>query len=317
MRLKNKKGFEFSFGWLFALIVGAVILFLAIYAATNLINQDRKVQDTFAGQQLGIILSPVETSLESAKTTLITFPVTTRVFNSCDSTGSFGSQKISVATESGVGSQWTTPGVPSTFYNKYIFSASTVEGKGATVFVKPFNFPYKVADLIFLWSNQDNYCFINAPTDVQDEISGLSINSINFTSDIKQCIKNSITVCFSSSVCNVDVNLNSQSVKKNGQTVFYSSENGNSLLYGAIFADPEVYNCQVKRLMERTASLAVLYRQKSEALSSKGCSSNLEGSLDIFANDTLSLNSTIQLRSIDIEQSQLGTMNSALSCKLF
>ena len=122
--MKNKKGFEFSFGWLFAVIVGAVVIFLAIYASTSFIKQNRNIQDTFAGKELGVILSPVETSLESAKTTEISFPVDTRVYNDCKTTGNFGSQGISIASKSGVGAQWQNPGEISRFYNKYIFSST-------------------------------------------------------------------------------------------------------------------------------------------------------------------------------------------------
>lgn len=313
----NKKGFEFSFGWIFAIFVGAAIIFLAIYAATSITKQGRNVQDTLAGQQLGIILSPVETSLQSInKAPDITFPVVTRVYNTCDSTGNFGVQKISIATQSGVGAQWQNPGVPSTFYNKYIFSASTLEGKTATAFDKPFNFPFKVADLIYLLSNNEKYCFIDSPNDIQDELSGLSIANINFTSDVKDCAKNSIEVCFVSSGCDIDVNLNSQSVKKYKQVLYYTGDD-NALLYAAIFSDPAIYECQMKRLMKRTSQLAILYEGKSEALSPRGCSTNMESDLAVFANQTLSLNSSIQLRELSIHVDNLGRSNSALSCKLF
>ena len=312
----NKKGFEFSFGWIFAIIVGAAVIFLAIYFSTSVVTQTRNTQDTLAGQQLGIILSPVETSLESAKTSEITFPVMTRVYNTCDTSGNFGSQKISVATQSGVGAQWQAPGVPSVFYNKYLFSASTLEAKNAEVFDKPFNFPYKVADLIYMWNSADNYCFVEAPNDVQDELSSLSIADINFTSDIKSCVLKSIKVCFISSGCDIDVNLNSQSVTKDGQALYYTGED-NSLLYAAIFSDPSIYECQVQRLMKRTSELALLYEAKSESLSPKGCNSGLEGELAVFANQTLSLNDSIQVRQLSSMSDDLGKSNSALSCKLF
>ena len=313
----NKKGFEFSFGWLFAIIVGAVFIFLAIYAATSLIKQNRNIQDTFAGKELGVILSPIETSLESGKTTQISFPVETRVYNDCKTNGNFGSQGISVASKSGLGQAWQDPGEVSRFYNKYIFSSSTLEGKGATVLVKPLNFPYEVADLIFMWSTSDEYCFVDAPTDIEDEIKGLNIKNINFTSNAAECKKNSKRVCFSGTSCEIQVDLGSQSVTKNKQTLYYADDKENAFLYGAIFADNGIYECQVKRLMKRTAELALIYRAKSESLSSNGCSSNLEGELTIYANQTLSLNNTIQLREIELNANELERRNNALSCKLF
>lgn len=64
--IKDKKAFEFSFGWIFAVIVGAVFIFLAIYASMKLLETQRNTQDTELGKKLGIILTPLETSLETA-----------------------------------------------------------------------------------------------------------------------------------------------------------------------------------------------------------------------------------------------------------
>lgn len=312
----NKKGFELSFGWIFAILVGAVIIFLAIYFSVNIIKEGRSTQDTLAGQQLGIILSPVETSLESAKTAQISFPVLSRVYNTCDTAGNFGTQKISLATQSGVGAQWQKPGTPSIFYNKYLFSPEVLETKNANVLAKPFNFPYRVADVMLMWSGDQKYCFINAPTNIQDELTSLSITNMNFTSDSKDCDKKSIKVCFVSSGCDIDVNLNSQSVKKYGRTMFYVGDDS-TLLYAAIFSDPVIYECQIQRLMKRASELAVLYEAKTESLSPRGCTSGLEGELAIFASQALSLNESIQLRQLSSYADDMARSNSALSCRLF
>jgi len=317
MDVKNKKGFEFSFGWIFAIIVGAVIIFLAIYGVTNFIKQQRGTSDTFAGKEIGIILSPVETSLESGKTNMISFPAETRVYNDCKTTGNFGSQGIRVAMKSGVGKEWQEPGLPSIFYNKYIFSTSTVEGKKAMVLAKPFSMPYKVADIILLWSAEEDYCFVNPPKEIEDEIEDLSIERINVTSSKGNCKKNSKKVCFGSTGCDVDVDLISQRVKKYGQIIYYADDKENALLYGAIFSDPGIYECQVKRLMKRASELALLYRAKSESLSPRGCSSNLESDLITYSNQTSVFNSSIALNDIQYSADELGRRNNALSCKLF
>ena len=69
--------------------------------------------------------------------------------------------------------------------------------------------------------------------------------------------------------------------------------------------------------MKRTAELSLLYRAKSESLSPRGCSSNLEESLAVYANETLSLNGTIGLKQIEFSSDELERRNDALSCKLF
>src|SRR3989344_1037019 len=316
--IENKKGIEFSFGWIFAIIVGAAIISLSIYGATSLIRENRNTEDTFAGKELGIILSPVETSLESGRTSLISFPVETRVYNNCKTFGNFGSQGISIATKSGVGDLWQKSGVESTFYNKYIFSSNTIEDKNAVVFVKPLEMPYKVADLIFLWGANDKYCFVNSPQDIQKEISDLEIKGINFTDSAQKCEKNSQKVCFCNNCgCVIEVNINAESVKRIGQpTVYYADDRQNVLLYGAIFADPGIFECQVKRLMKRTSELALLYNSKSSSLSPKGCNSNLESELIRYANQTAALSSSLNLTDVESSSRELEDRNKLLLCKL-
>ena len=52
--MKGKKGFlQISFAWLFALIVGAFVLFLAIYSITKIISTENTAQDAKASKQIG------------------------------------------------------------------------------------------------------------------------------------------------------------------------------------------------------------------------------------------------------------------------
>ena len=50
-------------------------------------------------------------------------------------------------------------------------------------------------------------------------------------------------------------------------------------MFGAIFAEQDLYECQVNRLMLRAANLANLYLDKSKFISSKECTSGLEREL--------------------------------------
>src|SRR3989338_290632 len=307
----DKKGIEFSFAWIFAIIIGAVIIVLAIYATTSLVRTERNVQQTEIGKEFGILLSPIETSLEAAKVAVITFPSDTRLINKCRLIGNFGAQEISVATKSRIGDPWQEAGVPSTFYNKYMFSSGTTEGRDFSVFAKPFNLPFKIADVIFVWSGE--YCFVSPPTEIEEELNALKPKNINISTSVAECSKNSKKVCFLSSGCDIDVSVTSKSVKKGKQVVYYED----SLIYGAIFADPEIYECQVKRLMKRTAELSLLYAAKSDSLSPKGCSSNLQADLTIYANLTNTLNISIEFRETTPIAYNLKERNDVLSCKLF
>ncbi len=319
----NKKGFEFSFGWIFAIIVGAVIIFLAIYGATNLVREERKVGDTEAGKQLGIILNPLESGLESGRVSRINLPVESRVYNTCFSKGSggaekiFGAQDIAIASKSGIGNKWGEPGIPSTFYNKYIFSQNVIEDKEIIVFSKPLAMPYKIADVIFLIPERSRYCFVNPPQEIRDEMEAFDIKNINISESIKNCAKESEKVCFSERGCNIDINLDLKSVRKNKQTLYYEDDKENILIYGAIFSDNGIYECQIKRLMARAGELADLYKKKSESLSFKGCSSNLEGDLEIYANLTNNVNNSRDLSNIWFYAQEIWRRNDLLSCKLF
>jgi len=316
--MKNRKGLEFSFGWLFALIVGAAILFLAIYAAVKLISSERTVQETESAKQLEIILTPVETGYEEGKSVPpIVFPTETRIYNNCSPAGNFGEQSIRISSNLNAGKDRQEEGLPVKSYNKYIFSPSMMQGKEIYAFSKPFEMPFKVANVLFIWS--DKYCFIQPPVEIEKEINSLGLKNINVTESINSCNKNAKKVCFTSDLdnCDVFVNPSQKLVRKKGKLpVFYES----SLVYGAIFAEPDVYECQVKRLMKRTSELALLYNAKSEGIAARadGCSSDLQGDLTSLASISGQTNKSEELRGIYFLGESLRNKNNKITtCKLW
>lgn len=316
--MKNKKGIEFSFGWLFALVVGAAILFLAIYAAVKLISTEKTAQETGAAKQLETILTPIETGYEEGKAAApIIFPGETRVYNGCDSDGNFGEQSIRVTTSTNFGKTWQDEGLPIKSYNKYIFSSSMMQGIQLYAFSKPFEMPFKVANVLFLWT--DNYCFVNPTTEMEKEITSLGLRRMNVTTSIADCGKTAKKICFVSELeqCDVFVDPISKMVRQKGkQEVFYEG----SLIYGAILSEPEVYECQVKRLLKRTSEMALLYEAKSEIIAAKanGCSSDLQGDLKSIAEMAKQANSSRELNGIYILAEQLGSAHGKITtCKLW
>ena len=167
----NKNGMEFSFTWLFAVIVGAVILVLAIYAATKVISTGGEGTSVAAAKEIGVLLNPLETSFQEGTTTSFSVPTDTRIYNGCDNSSGFGKQKISTAQKSF--GKFSEPSAAVSFQNKNIFSNKTEEGKTFYVFSKPFDFPFKVADVIYLSSADNRYCFIDAPESIKDELTEL------------------------------------------------------------------------------------------------------------------------------------------------
>lgn len=315
--MRNKRGFEFSFAWLFAIIIGAVIIFLSIYASTRFVKTERIVQDTELAKELGIILNPLETGIETGKSDKISMPSETRLFNDCKSSrGVFGTQLLSISTKSGIGEKWQEPGEPSSFRNKYIFSEKIVEGKNYIVFSKPFEMPFKIADLLYIWPDSSSYCLINPPDEIEDEVKDLNLNNIF----IEDCPQGAKKVCFTTSGCDIDVTLDISGKikgslkKKNSNRVYFQDT---PLFYGAIFSDHETYECQINRLMKRASELSWLYYAKTLFLSSKGCSSNLESDLAFLANKTFSINNSFQLAALSSNSEEIRRENNALSCKLF
>ena len=58
--LKNSKGaLEISFGWLFAIIAGIVIIFLAIYLSSKLINVQQTTVSAETGQGDWNFIGPI------------------------------------------------------------------------------------------------------------------------------------------------------------------------------------------------------------------------------------------------------------------
>ena len=268
----NKKGFlQISFAWLFAIIVGAIILFFAIYASVRLIGTEESTSTAQAGKEIAVLLNPLETGFGEETTTPLSTGVGSRINNNCAEFGDFGSQEISVSQMSR--GEWTDAGLSQSFHNKYIFSGGVSEGKNFYLFSKPLEFPFKVADLIILTSAEDRYCLSDAPDDIKEELAQLGQGNL-FT---ENCPDNSVKICFASgSGCDVVVNENQKAVtyEDNNEKVYYEKD---ALMYAAIFSnsDSELYECQVKRLMQRLSSLALIYNDKESLLSSVGCTAEV------------------------------------------
>jgi len=288
---KGDKGAQFDFVWLFAIIAGGVILVLAIYGALQAGSSQRFITDTEVAKTISILTNPMQASFSEGSFGQILFKQETRINNICLD-GGFGENKISVSTKSNVGEPWGIPGVETKVVNKYIFSTEKDSGEIYHVFSKPFYFPYKVADLTFITT--ENYCFINAPDKIADEVS--NIKNINATG----CnFENALRVCFGSgSTCDINVYgtctgfcdtiFDEGTVSKKGSEMKYVG----NLMYGAIFSDKTVYNCNVNRLMYRTGKIAEGLTSKSDLMNARNCNTNLKGEVASWSDRTI--NSTFE-----------------------
>jgi hypothetical protein len=326
----DKRGYEFSFAWLFAILVGMFIIFIAVFAATRFVDTSRFQTESERGQQIGILLNPIETNLAQAKFAKISVREETRIFNSCSNSGTFGSQGISTSIKSGIGGkEWREePGATSSFRNKYLFSDSVVQGEREFyVISKPFKLPFKIADLMIMWSDLETYCFVNPIPEIREEIRDLNTDGIFIVDSIGSCPEGSKSVCFSGGPCDISV-VSSGTQKKVyyndlGREVEYiesiDSNDRFALMYAAIFSNPDNYECQIKRLAGRSAEIARLLSSKSEYLEFRDCgSASLRPELLSYsATAGTIVESGTSLGPLENSARELRRKNAPLICKLF
>ena len=306
-----KKGaLQISFGWLFAIIVGGFIIFLAIFGVTKLIKTEQTTLDAQTGQEIGVLLNPLETSFQSAITTSFTMPTESRIYNRCNNVGSFGKQLIRISQKSF--NKWTETNLDVGFANKYIFSKEIVEGKKFYIFSKPFNLPFKVADLMYMTSSKEIYCFVDAPEEIEEEIQ--TIKQENLLT--KNCSDNMINVCFFGDCdINVEYSYGRGYVEKQGDKMYFVSD---ALMYAAIFGDADVYECQLKRLMQRIEELSLIYRDKAILIGKRGC--DLEINTDLAELNILAgnLEDSEDILWLETKTEKLNDKNDAAGvCKLW
>ncbi len=286
MREMTKKG-QFNFVWIFAILAGGTILALAIWGAVQTGDTLRYKSDTEAGKSISILTDPLQAGFAEGSFGKISFQQETRLNNICFSGAGFGKNDISVASRSGVGQDWNLAGGATSVYNKYIFSREKNEGFDYFVFSKPFDLPYKVSDLVFLMSGK--YCFLNAPDSVVEEVSGLGISNIVFdncsSSDERVCFGGGVecdSIVFGSGSGNCDSIYDEGVVsKKNGELRYVGS-----LMWGAIFSDKAIYDCNIERLMYRTANIAKILSAKADLMDARDCGTNLKVDLVTWASMT-------------------------------
>ena len=307
----NRGALEISFGWLFAIIAGIVIIFIAIYLSSKLINVQQTTISAETGQQIGILLDPLETSFESAQTTSIIIPAETRINNICDSSGNFGRQIIQLDQQSF--NKWVKTDINVGFNNKYLFSEKQTEGKKFYIFSKPFSFPFKIADLMYITSADKRYCFFDAPDEINNEISELNQSNLI----IGNCSEGDIKICFGGENCDVNVDFNSYSVEKNGSSVYFGGADETALMYAAIFSDKNIYECQVKRLMLRVNEISSLYINKELITEKKGCDDNLGGDLGELSGLAKDLNNSQDLGIVKMKADIVDGDNNARRCLMW
>lgn len=328
---QNCKAQEMPFNWIFAVFVGGVIIFLALFATSRFINLQRYQVDTELATQLSLLMNPLETTVASATSVKLEMPKETRLQLSCRFTG-IGREELRISTKSTLAEEWQEYSAATSINNKYIFAQSLEEGRKLYLFSKTFSMPFKIADLIYLATK--DFCFVNPPEAISFELNELEMGNVQVVYKQKDCKSGSKTVCFGSSACEINVYgqctgfdcgrlgvydyglvENREQGEGDVEILYYINP---ELLYAAVFSSPELYRCNLHRLMYRINMLSRLYIEKTALLKTRGCNT---GELDsklydlaLQASYLAKSDNPIQIKDVSrlVEEA-----NSGLICKVF
>jgi len=309
----KKRALEMSFSWIFAIIVGAFILFLAIFFISKFSGTQNLSTDTKSSKTIMVLADSFEIGYEDSSVNKITMPTNSRLYLECYNHGAFGEQELILRSE--VYNQWSEPGRGIRAENKYFFFEQPLEAKEIMVFSKPFEFPFKVATLNYLIPISQEYCFLDSPSYVKEELEKINLPNLKASDRERDCFSNSIRVCFddSYSYCDIIVNTRLNFIEKETNLIYYYEI---PLMFAGIFSEPELYNCQLKRLMKRTASLSELYLGKIDYDTSSGCFENQRGDLTSLRNFALNLGNSRDLSNI-LDLEEMNYKNSRAPCPLW
>ncbi|MAG07699.1 hypothetical protein CMI46_02690 [Candidatus Pacearchaeota archaeon] len=316
--MKNKRGLEMGFGWMFAILAGMAILFLALFGVSQFIDTSQGEINTKIAAEFTNVLDPLQTSVSESSGNSITLPAESRIFTSCNLDNGFGETRVRFSEKIGFRDEWSAIGGDVSTENSYLFAEDEMEGKKVGFFIFPFDMPYKTGDVLVAYT--DNYCFVDAPFAIQKELEDLmkeGNEDIIFVGSSSECPSETKEVCFSGS-CDIRVQCEDGCsrgyVRKDGSQNYFVDK----LLYGAIFSSLDNYECNAHRLINRLASVSGIYAKKSQFVSSRGCV-NL-----IVAQDVIVLKESAEnyenpddLASMKIIAERIENKNEELECQLY
>ncbi len=273
INMKNKKGLA-AYAWMFSVIIGALIIFLALFTAQKYIETGDVGTQSELVREFDILLNPFASVGAITTMTLskeISMPSEVQMKFSCGVEENYNELNLRTRKGRDGWSDWLPQGFK--MRDKYIF-ADDLEGENFWIFAKPLEMPWRVDDLIFIVDKK--YCFEDPPENIRREVDALQ-SSVVFTKE-EFCPSGSVEVCFGIRDCEVNVNHPLGIVKKDGKSIVFADD---SLMYAAIFSDPETYECNFNRLINRLKTQIDINMQKAVIMKSKGCAtSGLQLSLE-------------------------------------
>lgn len=308
------RGIEFSFSWLFSLLVGGVILFLALYASKSLVQTERQAQESELGVELTNVFTPLRTGgAETLIPRAITFPQPVAITLRCTPQGT----AVRVAARDNLAGR--SEPYESLVRDSFVSGNITLQGKRVMSLVLPVALPYHVGDLIVLWSG--SYCFIDPPDSVRERLELADNETIRIAPSLAHCAPQSTKVCFAGSaspkVCDIRIDSVSETLTfRGGKPQPYTG----NLLYAGLFGTADQYECLVRQVAQQTALLGERYRTKSAFISSgqtTGCAGGMEGVLNTYVLQARAVNGSQGLPGLASAAEHLAASHDSLLCPLW
>ena len=324
----NKKAIEMSFVWIFAIVIGAMIVILALYMAFQLVKQQTFQVNTVSAKGFVNMMDPLQTTVEQGKIEPVKMNTFTKVFVECVDDSDYGKSRVGLSQQTAFVKE-QKPGAFVGIENNYIFAEDEIEGKSFNFITVPFQMPFKTADIIMVYFG--SYCFVNPVDSIKSDLRALGISNssgLEIKGSVKQCSEGTKIICFGqSSGCDANVvcsgNCEQGYVKKDKKDLYFIGglnswgDSVNSMVYGAIFGSPENYECNQKRVMKRLQALSSLYAQKARFVSGRGCNTGLASDLDILGDLAGNFKDARDLSGIYEKAKEINQKNEALQCQLF
>ncbi len=166
--------------------------------------------------------------------------------------------------------------------------------------------------MIYLIPSSESYCFVDSPEDITEELKNL--DQQNFHVGLENCTTQDIKVCFNDNSCDIGVEYNQNYLTKREEKFYFE---GDSLMFAAIFSEKTIYDCQVKRLMQKTYLLTELYSEKNILTSRRGCQSNFQSELGAIKNFIGNFDSEEKIQNVGIILNNLEEKNKYSNCPLW
>jgi hypothetical protein len=274
--MKNKKGIEIQFNWIFVLIAGAMILLFVTLAIVKQKDVSQTTSQNTVMTSLEAVISGTSVSSDTIKA--MDLPLSKDIDVKCG--------KISMG------------GPPKTFQNSILFAPSILRGNRLLTQTLKFSSPFRSANLLYMTSPQVRYIIIrngefsldinrSLSSEINKEVANptaLSIQDKNnykvkfiffnqapgddLLTELKKMDDSDVTA------------INIVGDEEKGTIEFYEKKNlvwqslkkspylSKSALIGAIYADSkELYECNLKRAVTRLKIVNEVYTNRVIALS--------------------------------------------------